>query len=640
MKILFLFLLSFIFVFNLFAATDAEIATQHYKNELRNPGGELGTLGWTASAGTLTADSTAKNDGKASIKFVSGAASRYISTFFYCKKGPDCLARFYYYTSVSDFTASIYEGSNLINSLTIPSGGTSTSFKKSNSLTFIAASATTLYELRVTSGSSATINIDNGYAGENDEKGTYSASYFLGQITWPAASSCAWILTNQTSLASFPADSDCTTPTGGNLIGRVQAPDTKIPAIKIPFGGKGRYVFVATGSFAARDTTNGVSDFSASFRFYDISGAAYSSNSKTLFHPFNSNATSINVWESIFTSVVGEFDLEAFSNKEFEIRGMSLPSSANISARIYNQSDDNNATPLTISVYYYPSESQTVVRSENANQYGNLKISDNGSNQCEYTGNFASMTVLNITASKCTYGYTGNASAGASGNIEFIESNIVQGTYNVKFEGSMFPGNTSTNCNWDIYDGSNVIAYLYGGANQPYSYIGGTVTYSSLQSSKTFQLRTVRTSGASNCYIECGPSGTLCNFSITPVIPTQPMPQIVNSVGTTYSNQVLHESVVIGKTADDGTTCTVNGSCDLFRNTGMFTSASRTNTGRYTLNFTGTGKLPTCGCSSDGNLVPCNVNAESNTSLQAAVYNNANTTYTDTTVKVWCDFRK
>ena len=64
--------------------------------------------------------------------------------------------------------------------------------------------------------------------------GASSSGGIFSSIKWVGVSSCNWTRTSNATWASFSADSDCTTPTGGSIVGSgIAAPATKIPGFVI-----------------------------------------------------------------------------------------------------------------------------------------------------------------------------------------------------------------------------------------------------------------------------------------------------------------------------------------------------------------------------------------------------------------------
>lgn len=277
-----------------------------------------------------------------------------------------------------------------------------------------------------------------------------------------------------------------------------------------------------------------------------------------------------------------------------------------------------------------------VVKMENANQFGEFTMSGGA---CEFIGTAASLTVMSKSGT-CLYAYSGNASAGTVDKTEFVTPTLQPGTYEVSMDGAMICGNASTNCGYDIYDGTNTIAYLYEApAGCAQSTLKGQVTYTSVQNSKTLQFRVKRTAGSSNCYLSCGTvSNPTCKFSIKPVYPTSNVSQIIQSVGTTYQGQKLIDSVMFAQ--GNITTVCSSSPCSLYNNSGIFSGVTRSNTGRYPFTFTQTlNYVPNCWCNNAfyGSVVGCSVRSLTTSGGEVQVYSGS---YSDDVVTLFCDIKK
>lgn len=64
--------------------------------------------------------------------------------------------------------------------------------------------------------------------------GASATNALFASVKWPGTASCTWTRTSNATFADFSADTDCTTPAGGNIVGTgISAPGTKVPGFVI-----------------------------------------------------------------------------------------------------------------------------------------------------------------------------------------------------------------------------------------------------------------------------------------------------------------------------------------------------------------------------------------------------------------------
>jgi hypothetical protein len=83
-------------------------------------------------------------------------------------------------------------------------------------------------EVIVDYNASATILMDELFAGHGKVSQAVGQAHWVGKVKW-ADTNCQWVTTNGT-YQDFPVDNDCSAETEGDVL----APDTNIPAVKIP----------------------------------------------------------------------------------------------------------------------------------------------------------------------------------------------------------------------------------------------------------------------------------------------------------------------------------------------------------------------------------------------------------------------
>jgi hypothetical protein len=522
--------------------TDPQNSNMHIVNEWKNGGGEYGKVNWSETgSGTLSTDTTTKLRGKASIKFVSAGNGDYVaSAGVSCKQGPNCLVRFYYKTTGTSWTAYIYDGSsNLIQTLVLPAN---TEFSKAE-LSFIAATPTTLYSLRVVDGSagSDTVYIDSGSLAANDNVGSVAQAEFVGKISF--GSNCAWARTSN-SYADYTGDAACTTTIVGNVT--TVSDGTGIqPAIKVLYPKIGTYQ--VRGNMAPLDSTadgesysrffDGTNDFGSNYNYLSIA---------------QQNALGTHIGSYTYTTPLNPLSIQ------YQRR-----SGGGLATNAGNRDG-------FIEVYYFPSAAEQVVRAENANVFGALEWLNISS--CAFTASAGS--ILSDTDCNTATRKIGNIYYGADDTLQLISPSLKAGGI---YRAIIYGGSSSTG-NLAITDGTN--DYMC-------TYLSGTVgttciayfNYSSFQATKTFSAKCL----SGTCTMYADGATTQVGISIEEVYPTQAMPQIVNSVGHDYDGQVRliygHASGAAQNTVCSSTPCTTT-----FRSGVGFSSVSRSGTGTYTIN--------------------------------------------------------
>ena len=221
-------------------------------NLLKNPGFENGKTGWTASAGTFAANTTAKLQGALGASWDAAASSDTlisssitIPAGLHGKNGV-AYCSFKAATGTATHTLTVDDGTNdLVTAQTIVS---STSIGPRTAVNFIFPSSGSV-RLKITAAANEPATyIDGCFLGEATNVQQINQATLYGGVIWPGTSNCHW-QRNNTVFGSFSADSDCTLPSGAGLIGNGAAPATKVPAISFASLPAGEYYFVATGTF-------------------------------------------------------------------------------------------------------------------------------------------------------------------------------------------------------------------------------------------------------------------------------------------------------------------------------------------------------------------------------------------------------
>src|SRR5690606_26662562 len=137
-------------------------------------------------------------------------------------------------SSTCTHVLSVYDGTNEISATTIASD-TSKYARTTINFGSFPTSGSLRMRIRSVASDEPSIAVGEGILGDAFavNLSQVNQAVFVGAVTWPGVSNCSWTRTSSASFASFSADSDCTLPAGGNIEGQVDAPSTKIPAIKL-----------------------------------------------------------------------------------------------------------------------------------------------------------------------------------------------------------------------------------------------------------------------------------------------------------------------------------------------------------------------------------------------------------------------
>jgi hypothetical protein len=313
-----------------------------------NPDLETGTSSLTASGGSLTTASGASAlFGLKSASWDASAAAQTLSTASITiptgLQGGNCLARLAYKGGDANLTLEVFDGTNVVASQVL-SVASQTTFV---SASFVCPSSGSLLLRLKASADAASVTIDQLHLGENFLLGTVSQATFVGSITYPVATNCAWSTTSS-SYGNFSADTDCGTPT---VEGAVSAPGTKIPAAVLSSAPSGRYFFVATGVFYEVNST--ANQTTGAYRFSDGTNSSQEVGIQQ-----DIGLATGGVSESSAGTILGEINYTtAQGSTTFNIQGKAI--SASVTMFI-----DLNNVPMKISIYRYPSVSEMNFRTD------------------------------------------------------------------------------------------------------------------------------------------------------------------------------------------------------------------------------------------------------------------------------------
>ena len=570
MKILIL-ILSFIFSFSTLAGfTDADKAQLALWNLYTNSGLEQGKVGWsTTGGGAIALETTTKRSGKASIKFTSSTATDTLNfPSVTVKKGTNnCESTFWYNTTSTDFTANVYYSTDLIATQALPAV---TEWTKAT-LTFTCPINASANVTKITGAANThIIYVDDAYIGENRNIGSVN------------------LQEKQYDISSYISSTNFTVTLGSAIYYK----DRSNPS-------KNRLRFNISGLYNPATNSGSI----------DFSGVTFKQTA--------------NFYQAV-TGGGGNDYVQGYVGPDDN--DLHWAAGSNIGYIRFSGDVELNSKPTWATDY----ASEQVVRAEVANQSGTSR------NTGDSVSDITSATyVTHADASFSTRVNSGIAeNPSTATQAAFKVSNLRPGRYKVRAVGSMgvyTSGSASTICFHAITDGTQtstgIKTWVKDLTDQAYaSSIEGTFEYTSLQSSVTFSLQAKRTYGDGVCRLSTSANGF--EMSIEPIYPTVAMPQIVNSVGTSYNGQTRLESVTVAGAGSDNSSCGT-GACTLWHNTGGISSVSRTNTARYTVNFnTGVfSDTPNCTCTIDtgpSNANVCYIGSCTNTSCLVTANNLVN----------------
>lgn len=546
-------------------------------NLLTNGGFETGLAdGWVNSGGTWAIVTSGTNllYQLQSATFTASASGQYFETTATLVpeilKGRDCLAKITYKGGDTNEYLTVMDG---LSAEIIPTTSratlNSTAGIKDAKLYFTCPSSGSI-KFRVQSTAAAVLaSFDDATFGASDLS-TSKQSQYLGSIKYIGAAGCSWS-TTATSFTNYGLNASCNT---ASSTGVLLPPATKIPALIIPYAAKGTYFFSSTGKYQ-----KGLgSDGSAYFRFSD--GTNFS----------NSNGFRNNTSFSGAGTISGQITLTSDqTNWSVQVQG-----ATDGTAQAFIEA--TSGSPLTdfeISVYFYPSGTDTVVNSKCANDIS-----------CE--NNFS----MEIS--------TANIGTGVNTeNLDWISGNCSWGA-------SVW----TCNFNSGIFTQAPICTATLGFS--PTS--TGAVSINSISSSSiTIQVVDNAVSVQKAFKLSCQKSGS--DFKAK-----QNIQGFLASTVTSTNNSIRTEYAKFSG-ASINTPCTTT-PCTIQNQSGAFTSVARSSTGQYTANFaSGTfSAFPTCSYTGANNTTAVLVSAATGslTTLSMGTYTSNTAALTDSYVDIIC----
>jgi hypothetical protein len=450
----------------------------------------------------------------------------------------------------------------------------------------------------VSTGENKTLNVGVQYR-ENTNVGSVASAEFVGSVLYSGTASCVWQATS-TSWGDFPVDNDCTAAaalTQGSQT--VSLPATAIPAIRVANAKAGTYKVLIEGNVGptgySQDCYVSVSDT-----------AGYGSNGVERTRATTSPA----FFEA--TSRFGEFTYTSAGDRTFR-----LAVKAGAASTCQFPSPESNSLPAKISVYRYPTSSETAVRVDqsawyvdaimdgaNANLSGSAltsytEVSDAGLTLKPQSGS-APVGVMCSATNPATAPSTSNTTCAAGNESVGINFSIPKaGAYEVCVYSAVYnPGTTNTGFAQTfqlIETPTNAQTLtLEGGTRQTVGFVGsgGSLGNYPVSNCSIFNWASAGIKGVRLMYEQeiygsppsppifiMGASATLgqnnARFTVKPITANYPAPLLVGSV-TSKSSGLSGISY-----ATASTTCTT-GTCALTANTPDI-SVTFNSTGNYTI---------------------------------------------------------
>lgn len=560
-----------------------------------NAGFEDGdTTGWTSGGTPTTFDdtSTAANVGRESysLEFDASADGDYAETSaltvpqgYLSRNGVACIR---YKGADENLELNILDGSSneLISEAFVASTGWT-----DKCVNFIFPSSGTVKLRLEAEGDAAVGYFDDAFIGDANRVNIsqVSSAEVYGTAIWEGTSNCSWSNATNGSFSSFSGDSDCTYPTGSNLTGYAEAPDTKIPAIKFSNLPPGKYKVEAVGYFKTSKTST--DETLMVWRIYD---GTNSGGAQTLLQAGSSGVTQ----KAGTPYISGTFEYDtAQTDVTFEIQ--SFPVISGDTGEIVANTADKYE--LKFSVYRYPLESQTAINPDTATRASGVKIAADASH--DYTGTSATYEAVTdvdvIAGDKTHYGQA--VITDTAGNFGFKMPVVNPGTYFVYFSGRIRTDYSSSNttCSFAIYDGTSYAAQISEGTTPTATRVAlptgtGYFSYDSVQTDVEYIIYARRDLGAGSCTVNA--SNITYEMGIIPVGESVNLPQILNQVSSSSSGGVKVCSFSF----------TNSGTPTIATNDGCVDSLTDDGAGQTVVNFVSGhwASAPICTCTSMGDF--------------------------------------
>lgn len=459
----------------------------------------------------------------------------------------------------------------------------------------VAASGSVGIRLVASSVVSGTVLFDDAYVGPARNVGTVAQAQLIGQLK---ITGCAagWSTTSAT-MASFSTQTGCSYSATAGTSGT--APATNIPGISFSSLAPGTYVLKYEGTIGS---TYSSASGNSTFQFWDGTNTS----------PESSLIGNANSAASIYSGGIQQTITYSTpqSNVTLSIRGLS--SVTGVQAQVFG----TTAFPGVISVYYFPSQSQTVA---NLNNY------DYDNATCTVTGSWSTNTTYTCLESrKGKWAHyvikvaTSGAPTTATLTVNMPSGRTIDSSALTTNDFSMWLGGANTTDGSTGYDGQ--VAYNSTTAVAPKARNTTGNTYAAITQAFPYTFA-------------AGGSVTL-NFWV-PIVGwsgSQNAPLLIGSVTSGTSGMERVERVQVSS-ACASSPCTISS-----QSGSWITSVTRTGTGNYVANFGSNmfSSAPTCVCSTGfvSSITSCVVSSITTSSVGVATVNS--TGAVDDTINLIC----
>lgn len=583
--------------------------TSASRNFVPNSAGVMDALNWSltdgngvgAGAPTFVRDTTAgkKIGGIASLAFTAVQNLDDITsdamTLTDDVIGQDCEAAVYYTTTATVYTLNLVSGSTVLKSVPLAPSST---FRKES----INYPCGTNYKVRIAAtGAGAVINF-GAYWGLATNTGAVAQATMMGSITIKTCAS-PWS-TGNTAPGTFGTKASCVYTTTGQAL----QPSTNLLAIKFATLPPGEYMIRYEGKAYQATTSK-----SAWFRFTDGTNSARETSSI-----FSSGG------EIDINSITQTFTLTTASiAPTWELQGWT-----DASGTVGVNGTDTN--PGVITLYRFPSQTETAVRADQSAAYFNGSLVGAGGGWAYTTGAFADPTVATTSSTLTSMAVSGMTVVAESTKLPAITITPsrpgafqVCSSLNITNSGA---AGTGTRLRLNV--GATVIAT---GSNltSPVTNYTMQETLCGIYEAASTAAFTVKWQGydTANTTSITQSADIPITWTVVGVSQQLPAPLLVGSVTSNSPGLERVERVTLGQSGTSAPTVTTQ--------SGLWIGTpTRSAVGQYALPVTSGifSATPTCTCgagTAGTNIIPCVATATSTTNINISTANNTNTAWVD-----------
>lgn len=571
-----------------FASTGTIVKANVYeggKNVIQNSSFDFPTsaYGWTITTVTGSKETSTIEDGKQSEKLTYSSQTGGIAQSIVPVVNTDGVnyeASCKVNTTMATIEVCGLAGGSNANCQAVPASGTWQTVTSN----FIGPSNGTSVGVKVdtTASGSGTVYVDDCYVGPARNLSQVSRAQWLGDLVVTGCSG-NWTATGNASYGDLGTQTGCTyTPSTAS---QLSAPATNLPAFKLS-GGPGKYVVKYNGT---------------------IGNAAAAANSQVFYRLTDgtNNSSEEPQWESSSTTaqpITGSGEWTLYETVGFTARTFDIQSRQVTSGQAFM--GGQTAQPGVFSVYFYPSQQDPgfVANSTPASWSGYHTLSGSwtvtSTTYADFgAGTSVSLTPLTARNITCTT---------MAGSLPGITCNLARsGTHTVCATAGANPG--ATGASLRLVDGSNNLLApgvdLSTNVRTPYTLCGKYLAPAS--GNATFKLQGASSSSTMNISQGSVTGSAAIQWTVDEGDAPQGAPLFTGNITSSSKTQSFRIESMFFAGGTQTSSCT--GTCTTYMKTSdWFTGAStggsvtRTATGQYTLDYTGTfSGIPVCWTSVD-----------------------------------------